>query len=860
MSGTGDAAFVRKIIQNAREEYSESKKRHRTLFFKIVTAGTTDLISQVITTLKSGKKDDTTLLKWLLGNNRGNVEGNPKRSSCLVFLKCLFMIPLWIISTPFFYLMHGILNGLLNSEFIFSKTSISKFDHLDFPLAFAVLSTNQEMVKLFMRHGTEIDCKDRDRNNIFHYIADLSRKDLALAQACYLMLQKLIAREKLLELALHSRNKNHYTPIEYATHFGSIQFAVQMVEDTMQENVLAADRASATFSTDAQENNQSTFTFGNKQQKASTSGASSSSIQLDVPNRLLWTEDRMNISTYEKTSNNGQCSFFIHLLMSRLPINLSESEIKYVIDNVCVYRWMLQKFKQWFWVIVVVGFVELAFSVTISIGVVHFVQGDFNLSPNKDDFVNTHVQVFLNLWRNSNPTDTYYNMSQMFFEAYPDIETLLSNGEYQTDYIELKNLISRLPEYTNFDSSDMTSLYEAYCATGSVYFLVGDLVSIDNCTKLAAENFIASCKEVNAQYRPIFVFPHLNDQKYEYVIATSFLLQIHSQKRRVFTSIFRETVTMTEALLMLSYVFIYAFLYLGLDIVTRLICLIKQIQNNFSFYFLFATPVEGSYVKGQANCFSLFACMVLVLNYFSSLSSLYSMQITEVILRDEFLFYDRHTADYVSGNAVLGFFFVLLFSCRIIVHLNILKLVPWIGKFIITTFQLTVELFHFTVVYTVMIFLFGSLFYVLSRSDRCPDERDDNNFYFHQSLFSTFALAFGHIDFSFQNIAIKMAYILFVFMSVVLLLNLIIALMGASASLITKEPFLPFLIRQAHFQEAIGLESWASKICGFSKIKYHFLKYAGFIVENNHSANQDAQVYVRVFHLKRNIQEADIPE
>ena len=358
-----------------------------------------------------------------MGNNHGNVDVNPKDSFCLVLLKYL-MIPLWIISTPIFYLIRAILHGLLNSSFILPLTSISSFDHLDFPLAFAILSANEEMVKLFMRNGIEIDCEDHERNNVFHYIADLSRMDLALAQACYRMLQKLIPREKLLELVLHRSNKQHYTPIEYATQFGSIQFAVQMVEHTMQENVLVADSDNATFSTDEQENYQSPFTDVNRE---STSEASCSSVQLDIQNGFLWREDRMNVSVYETTNCNRQCPFFINLLISRFPVNMSESEIRYVNDNVCLQKWMFQKFKQWFGLIVVVGILELAFSFVFCIGVLASVQGDFNVTPNKDAFVNTHVQVFLDLWRNSIPTHTYYNMSQNFFEAYPDVEASLSN-------------------------------------------------------------------------------------------------------------------------------------------------------------------------------------------------------------------------------------------------------------------------------------------------------------------------------------------------------------------------------------------------------------------------------------------------
>ena len=843
--------YVSQIIQDARNVYSQSKKRHQTLFFKIVTGGTSNLISQVITSLKSsGEREDTDLLQWLIGQDNGNVEVKQRGQLCIIILKAILVIPLWIILTPIFYLVHGILYGLMNSSFVFSITSISKYDHLDFPLAFAVLSTNEEMVKLFMINGIGLDCNDSRGNNVFHYLADLSRTNLPLAQACYRMLQNLIPRQKLWELVLHRQNGNHYTPIEYATHFGSVQFAVQMVEDTMQEKVLIANSDNATISTNKQGNYQSTFIDEADKERPTTSGASCSSVQLNTPNSLHWAEERMNVSVYEISNRNGQCSFLLNLLISRSPVNISESEIKYVNENVCLQRWMFQKLKQWSVLIVVVALLEIAVSLVFTLGVLQSVQGDFNLAPNRDQFVNAHTQAFLGLLKNTVPTDTYYNLSQSFFEAYPDIEASLSSGADQMDYVQLKNLIRQIPEYNNFDSSDMTSLYETYCVTGSVYVLVGDLVRIDNCTKQAAENFIVSCKEVNAKYGSIFVNPEHNERQHEYAIATSFEIQIYRDKLSVFTNTLRVELTRTDAYAMLLFVLTYACLYLFLDIFSRLQSLMKQLKYNISFYFLFATPIEGSYVKGQANCFSLFAYLLIVCYYWGSISSFYgTFQDTEVTLRDEFLFYDGSNADYVTINLAMCFFFVFLFAFRIILHLNLFKLIPWIGKFIITTFQLTVDLLHFTVVYVVIVFFFASLFHFVARDKNCPDYRDDENKFVYSSVFSTFALTFGHVDFSFQNDAVKMAYVLFVVMSIILLLNLIIALMGTTASLITNQPWLPFLIRQAYVQETIGLESWVSRIFGCSMIRLAGLKAAGFVVENDKSKTHDVQVYVQVFDV-----------
>ena len=843
---TESPVYVNTIIKNARNIYSKSKKRHQTLFYKIVAGGGVDIVSQVISTLKSsGKRGDSGLLHWLMGDGLANVKVKQRGDSCKVFLKGVFLVPLWIILTPVFYLVHGICNNLLSNSFIMSLCSISKYEHLDFPIAFAVFSANKNMVELFLKHGRSFDDRDSRGNNVLHYVADLSRKNFALAEECYVMLKEIIPKNKLFELILQSRNCDHYNSIEYAAHFGSVQLALKLSKETMQEEILVVNNGNVALSADEQCNYASGII--SVTDTADESKENSPNFVNDA-SHAQWIEKRINITIYEAFSCNGKCSYLLNLIMSRSALQISESELSYVNKDSCLQKWMFKKFKQWLGLIFVVAIIEIAFSLVLTLGVFQSVQGDFNLTPNKEKFVSTHTQVFLGLWKDALPTDAYYNLSQSFFDNYPDIETELSTGQDQMDYIELMSLIVRLPGYDSFDSSDMTSLYEAYCVTGSVYLVVGDLISIDNCTKMAAETFIVNCKHKAAKYSYYFLKPEWNEPIYEYAIATSFEVQVHTTKISIFRNPLRVELSETVAYFMTLMLLVYSALYIVLDIFNRLCGLFKQLKKYSSIYVIFVTPYEGSYVKGQAKCFSLFSYLVLICYYWQSIASFYGVSnSSHIILRDEILLYDRSTGDHMTQNFIMCLFFVSLFAFRIILHLNFIKILPWMGKFIITTFKLTVDLLHFTVVYVIIIFFFASLFHFVTRSEDCPDYRDDENFYVHTSIFSTFALTFGHVDFSYQNNAVKLAYVLFIVMSVILLLNLIIALMGTTASLITTQPWLPHLIKQAYVQEAIGLESWIYQVFGCLKVKLTALKAGGFVVEDNRKSGEGVKVYVEVF-------------
>lgn len=157
--------------------------------------------------------------------------------------KFIVFILLWIIFTPLIYAVHSFVNALLNSKKVNEKFALSSYERLDFPLAFAVLSGNEDMMKLFLDYGIPIDMKDNYNNNIIHYIADLSRFKYKHALHNYNILKRLtnteyLTKDVLQNLINNDVNLHLQNPIEYACQHGSPQFASFLINDTMIKKLL----------------------------------------------------------------------------------------------------------------------------------------------------------------------------------------------------------------------------------------------------------------------------------------------------------------------------------------------------------------------------------------------------------------------------------------------------------------------------------------------------------------------------------------------------------------------------------------------------------------------------------------------
>lgn len=452
-----------------------------------------------------------------------------------------------------------------------------------------------------------------------------------------------------------------------------------------------------------------------------------------------------------------------------------------------------------------------------------------DITPNKQLFVKRHIQTFLTKWQQNDSMQIDNDLRASFFSTYSDLEESLQ-GKGNMDYVEMLGLINKINTYKNYSLSNLTDLYNHLCVTGSVYRQVGDLIFMDNCTIAAANAILKDCRNDRSRYTYFFT-EELWDP-YEFAVASAFENKIFTDKRSIFRNTFRLRIDKGLAYGLFLFLEVYFLLYVSLDIYSRLAILVRQIADDVTVRNIFSTSLPGCNVKGQCKVFCGFGYVLLSMYYYRQIFTFFEgLGEERSYLKDEVLTYDRSTYDNTRTNFYTGVILVFMVFCRVVLHLNSLRLLPYIGGFVITTFAMAADLFKFTIIYLLINVFFSYVIHIVSGSTDCPIFKEVNNNHYLDSMFFMFAVTFGHVDIEFTNAAIKTIYIVYVIVSVVLLLNLIIAVMSSTATVVTTKPWRSQLSRQVLMSEALGIEHWLLLMCFYcDKIIHWSLRRVGFTV------------------------------
>lgn len=338
---------IEKIVEDAKKYKDEEEGRNKTMFFRIVMCGNTNVANQVLNHVKESKNEESEeLYKWLTKTPCTNNQCPPEKIN--KFLKFMFLIPVWIILTPIFYLFHSFINAILTSKQAAKYFSISDPEKLDFPLAFAVFSEEYEMVKLFLNHGVNIDDKDTKGNNVMHYIADLSAYDLEKAEQCYKMLWKMakkrgqVDEKTLCKMIADDENIHKQNALECCCQFGGLKLACQMIHDTKTTHELIVERNEDFVSLDQGE-------MCSEKARTISNGGIAKRMMIQCGN--------------ENKTRHGFASYILHLINFRHTISVSEENWTAVLNDAGLQKWMKCKFQQLIWPIGVTMFIELSITV-----------------------------------------------------------------------------------------------------------------------------------------------------------------------------------------------------------------------------------------------------------------------------------------------------------------------------------------------------------------------------------------------------------------------------------------------------------------------------------------------------------------
>ena len=111
------------------------------------------------------------------------------------------------------------------------------------------------------------------------------------------------------------------------------------------------------------------------------------------------------------------------------------------------------------------------------------------------------------------------------------------------------------------------------------------------------------------------------------------------------------------------------------------------------------------------------------------------------------------------------------------------------------------------IVYGFILVVFSLIFHLVMHDPACPAVNHEKFTTFGDSMFETYKLLYGHGDFHFEvNSNVKFAYVVYSIVTVLLLLNLIIAVMGTTAAVDMVTPWKNALQQQAYLEEALDAD------------------------------------------------------
>ena len=761
--------FINYVLEDIRKYGRRKDGRQKSKAFLLIRGGNVYFIRKLIHFLKrNGLRQE---LRWLLGTDRSHKlrgqrragvrcqqeglsanMGSRERVPCTTrmchFFGFMFIFIWYVILTPIFYAVHSIVHQIYMSN-CWKRPS----QNADLPLFYALLSENPNMVRLFLENGSSSLSQDKDGNNVYHYLADLSLEEPHEAWRCHQVLSTCVADTKTLrEVITRQKNALGLTALEVVAKFGSLHFFQKLSNEEaaigsqilkVSEGSLAAKISDAKTSSEIKLNldpdvNDGIITDAERR----TSRSSLRVVQIDV-------------SMWENNDIMGRQSYPLQLISSRNVDAMPEIDVNSLLQCKFINKWMQRKLRRYFVYIVIGHLIELLVTLLFLVFIVNQ-GGDMTIFPLIRPFFELYMEKGGNITDNTNGTRI----------------TLDSNGKLVTPCYET-----------------MVTWYNG---------------SVNKCTAHALDALNDVCSPLTKQTQLNFIFI-LDNAEFSDSESVDLFFQ-YAIAGILFTKIL-------------------------LDLMLRLSFLCYNYNFGASSFCSGIAPllfrrIPGSYTERQVMLFmaTLFA------------SFLYSMQLlNETVVTDDGRYINRWIDFYFPSDPVqmakdgtlynvntfvarkaelLGYYeplvsklVVICLLFRFLLSIHILRLFPGIGFFIITTKKMAKHLCQFAVVFIIVSLAFAAIFHFIMRNPKCPALKEEGFGSLADSLFSAYQVAIGGASYDFtEHVNARVAFIIYTLISIMLLLNLIIAVMTTTAQELNRMPWRQGLCAVERWDEILGTE------------------------------------------------------
>ncbi len=261
----------------------------------------------------------------------------------------------------------------------------------------------------------------------------------------------------------------------------------------------------------------------------------------------------------------------------------------------------------------------------------------------------------------------------------------------------------------------------------------------------------------------------------------------------------------------------FLILYVVVDFVQRSLFLGRNLFGKQSVRagvtVVFSRLLPGSYVDAGLNLamYSLFGFVLYIMVEHRGFESVYRWYGNCIYLQKRIDDVIEKQAMAEGYGDIGSHIFVACLILRFILAIHAMRLFPKIGFFIYTSKRMAIHLLQFSIVYGIITAIFALVFHFVMRDEECPVNKREEFQTITSSIFVVYTLSIGgdnnNVFVETSNVNAKMAYTAYTIITVVLLLNLIIAIMTTTAEAINQQPWKQALVSMEMWNEILGVEA-----------------------------------------------------
>ncbi len=718
--------FANKAIKDINNRVSEAQSnyssinRKDTILFRLVLGGNVGLVRAILEYMRDNHMDEE--LAWATGVKQHPMNNNIYKTSgwkwfnhTLRFITFLVLWAIFAISTPVFYLLHAVICRITTKL----SARISRRPQL--PLVFAVLSGNVEMVKLFLQFGTTLDSCDSQGNNFYHYLADKSATDPDVFSRCHQLLKEVTdpsQHDVLLQMITGRENEMGISPLEMLVMRGSVADFVRL---SREEGCVGRLKMAVSYDmvTDLSDDDRDSYvTYVAETYKGVEDATNGISEETYASQKREQDQGQANYTEYEFDVTRYEQKDIYNkqsLLLQFMVQRDIQSMREADISSLLGSRY-LQK-----WML----------NKARSTGWCFWLKHAFHLAV-------TFVLLAVMLREGGDMNDA--PLFEQFYESFIAVQQ-----DIREEYLAAHN------------GTVMANTSIPHCPLSQQ--TVGDL-NISGCVYRALLRMKKSCK--------------LNESllmEYSSPTNSGGFKRMGTDSRRLLNTI------MWCLILYVVVDFVQRSLFLGRNLFGK-----QSVRAGVTV--VFSRLLPGSYVDAVLNL-AMFSLLLFFYFIYTGYADNYEKSFMRAIAHwDEFEtrigFFTGLKESRVAYRHFAGNIFVGCLILRFILVIHAVRLVPKIGFFVFTSKKMSILLLEFGIVYGIITVMFALVFHFVMRDETCPANKREEFETIASSIFVVYTLSIGgdnnNVFVETSNVNAKMAYAAYTVISVVLLLNVIIAI------------------------------------------------------------------------------------